>query len=164
MTETKWLSQEEQRAWRGFLLASRLVMDQLNRELHESHGLSLTDYAILVRLSEEPNRRLRMTDLAASSGLSKSRLSHQMSRLEARGLTTRAACPDDARGMNAELTNEGFDILSAASHIHVDGVRTHLLDLLTPEQVTGMGEWTERVVRHLDVEGRSGPLLPAAGF
>lgn len=164
MTETKWLTQDEQRAWRGFLLASRLVMDQLNRELHESHGLSLTDYAILVRLSEEPDRRLRMTDLAASSGLSKSRLSHQMSRLEARGLTSRSACQDDARGMNAELTQEGFDVLSAAAHIHVEGVRTHLLDLLTPEQVSGLGEWSERVVRHLDTEGRSGPLLPAAGF
>lgn len=164
MTETKWLSQEEQRAWRGFLLASRLVMDQLNRELHESHGLSLTDYAILVRLSEEDDRRLRMTDLAASSGLSKSRLSHQMSRLEARGLTTRAACEDDARGMNAELTEEGFQTLSAASHVHVQGVRTHLLDLLDDQHIAGLGQWTERVVRHLDVEGRSGPLLPAAGF
>ena len=164
MTETKWLSQDEQRAWRGFLLASRLVMDRLGRELSESHDLSLTDYGILVRLSEEGDRRLRMTDLAASSGLSKSRLSHQMNRLEARGLTSRSNCPDDARGTFAQLTEHGFEVLTQASHVHVDGVRAHLLDFLKPEQVAEMAMWSERIVRHLDNDGRSGPLLPASGF
>ena len=164
MSEPKWLSQEEQRAWRGFLLASRLVMDRLNRELSESHDLSLTDYGILVRLSEEPDRRLRMTDLAASSGLSKSRLSHQMNRLEARGLTGRSTCPDDARGTFAELTEYGFKVLGEAAHVHVSGVREHLLDLLTASQVAEMAQWSERIVRHLDNDGRSGPLLPASGM
>lgn len=164
MSDTKWLSQDEQRAWRGFLLASRLIMDQLGRELSASHDLSLTDYGILVRLSEEPNWRLRMTDLAASSGLSKSRLSHQMNRLEARGLTSRSVCPDDARGTFAELTQSGFEVLSEAAHVHVNGVRTHLLEFLTTEQISDMAQWSEKVVRHLDRDGRSGPLLPASGF
>lgn len=164
MSDTHWLSQDEQRAWRGFLLASRLVMDQLGRELSESHDLSLTDYGILVRLSEDPERRLRMTDLAASAGLSKSRLSHQMNRLEARGLTTRSTCTDDARGTFAELTDAGYDVLSQASHVHVAGVRRHLLDFLDAQQVADMGQWTEKIVRHLDRDGRSGPLLPASGF
>lgn len=164
MTETKWLNQDEQRAWRGFLLASRLVMDRLGRELSESHDLSLTDYGILVRLSEEPQRRLRMTDLAASAGLSKSRLSHQMNRLEARGLTGRSTCPDDARGTFAELTEYGFEVLAQASHVHVDGVREHLLNFLEPHQISEMALWSERIVRHLDNDGRSGPLLPASGF
>jgi len=164
MTDTRWLTQDEQRAWRGFLLASRLVMDQLNRELTDSHDLSLTDYGILVRLSEEPERRLRMTELAASSGLSKSRLSHQMNRLEARGLTGRSVCPDDARGTFAELTDRGFEVLSQAAHAHVSGVREHLLDFLDDGQIAEMAEWTERIVRHLDRDGRSGPLLPASGM
>lgn len=161
MSETAWLDPQEQHAWRGFLLASRLIMDQLNRELHDAHDLSLTDYAILVRLSEETPHQLRMTDLAASSGLSKSRLSHQMKRLEQRGLTTRASCPDDARGTLAELTDTGFKALQEASHTHVRGVREHLLDNFDPAQVREMSRWTENVVRHLDAEGRSGPLLPS---
>lgn len=164
MDETQWLSSDEQRAWRGFLLASRLVLDRLGRELTESHDLSLTDYGILVRLSEEPSRRLRMTDLAASSGLSKSRLSHQMNRLEARGLTERSVCPDDARGTFAQLTDRGYQLLSAASHVHVNGVREHLLAHLEPRQITDLAHWSERVVRHLDRDGRSGPLLPASGI
>lgn len=164
MGKTKWLTEDEQRAWRGFLLASRLVLDQLSRELSQSHDLSLTDYGILVRLSEEPERRLRMTELAASAGLSKSRLSHQMNRLEARGLTSRSTCPDDARGTFAELTDSGYDVLSQAAHVHVEGVRAHLLSFLRPDQVADMGKWTEQIVRHLDRDGRSGPLLPASGF
>lgn len=164
METTQWLSHDEQRAWRGFLLGSRLVMDQLNRELTEAHDLSLTDYGILVRLSEEPDRRLRMTDLAASSGLSKSRLSHQMNRLERRGLTARVHCSDDARGMFAELTDDGYTVLSEAAHTHVRGVREHLLAAIDPGKIGDVAEWTERVVRHLDVDGRSGPLLPAVGL
>lgn len=160
MSETHWLSPEEQFAWRGFLLASRLIMDQLNRELHEAHDLSLTDYAILVRLSEESDHRLRMTELAASSGLSKSRLSHQMKRLEQRGLTSRSTCPDDARGTNAELTEAGFQALEEASHTHVRGVREHLLSHFDQAQVAELARWTEDVVHHLDRDGRAGPLLP----
>lgn len=160
MTETKWLSSEEQLGWRGFLLASRLIMDQLNRELQDAHDLSLTDYAILVRLSEEGDHQLRMTELAASSGLSKSRLSHQMKRLEQRGLTARSVCPDDARGTNAELTKAGYKALQDASHSHVAGVREHLLDHFGPDQVRELARWTEEVVQHLDRDGRSGPLLP----
>lgn len=161
MSETQWLSESEQHGWRGFLLASRLVMDQLNRELQDSHDISLTDYGILVRLSEEPDRALRMTELAASSGLSKSRLSHQMRRLEQRGLTSRSVCPDDARGTLGTLTDLGFTTLKEASHPHVDGVRAHLLDYFDGEQIDELSRWTEQVVRHLDPEGRSGPLLPA---
>lgn len=158
--QTQWLTVTEQRAWRGFLLASRLVMDQLGRELQDADDLSLTDYGILVRLSEEPNRRLRMTELAASSGLSKSRLSHQMTRLEQRGLTVRENCPDDARGTLAVLTDDGHTALTAASHMHVMGVREHLLNNFEPEQVAELARWTEQVVRKLDSDGRSGPLLP----
>lgn len=161
VTETRWLSESEQHAWRGFLLASRLVTDQLNRELQDRDDLSLTDYGILVRLSEEPTRAMRMTELAASSGLSKSRLSHQMKRLEQRGLTSRSICPDDARGTLGTLTDLGFTTLQEASRMHVDAVRTHLLDYFDEDQVEELSRWTESVVRHLDAEGRSGPLLPS---
>ena len=121
----------------------------------------LTDYGILVRLSEEPNRALRMSELAAASGLSKSRLSHQIGRLEQRGLTERAGCPTDARGTLAVLTDHGMAVLQDAAHTHVDGVRQHLFEFLDPDQVDEMAHWTELVVRHLDTDGKSGPLLPA---
>lgn len=158
---TRWLDEREQLAWRGYLLASRLIMDRLNRELQDAHDLSLTDYGILVRLSEEPTRSLRMSELAAASGLSKSRLSHQIGRLEQRGLTERAGCPTDARGTLAVLTEHGMSVLDAASHTHVNGVREHLFDFLETEQVAEMAQWTEAIVRHLDADGKSGPLLPA---
>lgn len=161
MTVTNWLDHDEQRAWRGFLLASRLVMDQLNRELQDNSDMSLSDYGILVRLSEEPTRRLRMSELAGSSGLSKSRLSHQMKRMEARGLTSRSSCEDDARGTFAELTEAGMAALEAAAPAHARGVREHLLDHISPEDIAEVARWTERVVRHLDVDNKCGPVLPA---
>lgn len=160
MTDTPWLSVDEQLAWRGLLLASRLVQDQITRDLQDDADLALTDYGILVRLSEEPSRSLRMTELAASSGLSKSRLSHQVTRLELRGLISRESCPDDARGTLAVLTEKGYDVLGAASHQHVLSVRRNLLDHFDEAQVAELARWTKAVVAHVDRDGRSGPLLP----
>ncbi len=149
MDAARWLNAEEMRAWRGYLGLGRLLDDQLNRELNEGSGLTLADYEILVRLSEAPHRRLRMTELARAAMISKSRLSHQMTRMENRGLARREGCPTDRRGAFAVLTDAGYAALVAAAPGHVASVRRHLFDELTPEQVQVLGDLSEAVISGL---------------
>jgi DNA-binding MarR family transcriptional regulator len=132
---TRWLSPDEQRAWRAFLDASRLLFECLDRSLERDADLSSADYEILVQLSEAPERRLRMKDLAQGTTFSRSRLSHAMSRLEHSGWVRREACPSDRRGTVAVLTDDGFSVLEAAAPGHVTAVRRWLFDGLTGAQV-----------------------------
>src|SRR3954471_19504148 len=148
--EPRWLDAEEQQAWRAWLFSSMLLQDRLDRELTHETGISHAYYEILVQLSEAPGRMLRMSQLAERSLSSRSRLSHAVSRLEERGWVRRQVCPDDGRGQLAVLTDEGFAALEAAAPIHVEGVRTHLFDQLTPERVQQMRDVGEAVLRHLD--------------
>jgi DNA-binding MarR family transcriptional regulator len=147
--QPRWLDAEEQKAWRAWLFSSLLLQDRLDRELMHATGISHAYYEILVQLSEAPDRMLRMSQLADRSFSSRSRLSHAVSRLEERGWVRRQVCPDDGRGQLAVLTDEGFAALEAAAPIHVEGVRTHLFDLLTPEQQATMREIGETLIRHL---------------
>ncbi len=152
MDEPRWLSAQEMRAWRGYLGLVRLLDDRLNRDLQGESGLTLADYEILVRLSEAPQRRLRMTELAQGAMISKSRLSHQMTRLEERGLARREGCPTDRRGAFAVLSDAGFDVLAAAAPGHVASVRRHLFDRLTSEQVEALGKLSDAVIAGLGRE------------
>jgi len=154
MDEPRWLSAQEMRAWRGYLGLVRLLDDRLNRDLQEESGLTLADYEILVRLSEAPQRRLRMTELAQGAMISKSRLSHQMTRLEDRGLARREVCPTDRRGAFAVLSDAGFDVLAAAAPGHVASVRHHLFDRLTSEQVEALGKLSDAVIAGLGRDAR----------
>ena len=131
---TRWLSDEEQQVWRAFLGANKLVFEQLDRELQRDSGIPHAYYEILVRLSEAPERALRMSALADRSQSSRSRLSHAVSRLEENGWVVRRSCADDKRGQVAHLTDEGFAALAAAAPGHVESVRKHVFDPLTPEQ------------------------------
>jgi DNA-binding MarR family transcriptional regulator len=140
MPEPRWLSAEEQRVWRGYLTATRLLASALDRELQRDSGIPHTYYEILVRLSEAPDRVMRMSDLAEASDSSRSRLSHAVARLEETGWVRRQTCPTDRRGSFAVLTDAGFDVLVAAAPGHVESVRQHLFDPLTPEQVATLGE------------------------
>ena len=146
---TRWLDPDEQRTWRAFLTASRGLMETLDRELQHDAGMPHAYYEILVRLSEAPDRRLRMSDLAQVSGSSRSRLSHAVSRLEAAGWVRREDCPTDRRGQVALLTDEGFATLAAAAPGHVEGVRRHLFDALSPAQVDQLRRISEALVDHL---------------
>jgi DNA-binding MarR family transcriptional regulator len=150
MTEPRWLDEQEMRAWRGLLGTSRLLFEQVNRELSRRSGLSGADYEVLVQLSEVPDRRLRMSELAAQSLSSKSRLSHQVSRMERQGWVRREECPTDRRGAFAVLTDKGFEILAEAAKGHVEDVRRHLFDHLTPEQVQTLGEITGTLNAYLE--------------
>ena len=146
---TRWLDVEQQRHWRAYIAATTLLQERLSRELQAAHGLTMADYEILVRLSESPGRSLRMSLLADHTLASRSRLSHQVDRLEKAGLVVREACESDRRGANAVLTEHGWEVLVAAAPTHVGGVREHLVDQLTPEQFAALGEACAKVVDHL---------------
>ncbi|SNS56088.1 transcriptional regulator, MarR family [Geodermatophilus saharensis] len=148
--ETRWLDAEEQRAWRAWLYSTQLLQDRLDRELTRATGIPHTYYEILVQLSETPGRQMRMSELADRCLSSRSRLSHAVSRLEERGWVRRQECPEDGRGLLAVLTDEGFAALEAAAPVHVEGVRTHLFDQLSPQQVAAMRDIGETLLRHLD--------------
>jgi DNA-binding MarR family transcriptional regulator len=145
----RWLDADEQKAWRAWLYSAQLLMDRLDRELTHETGISHAYYEILVALSETPGRKLRMSELADRCLSSRSRLSHAVSRLEERGWVGRELCPDDGRGQLAVLTDNGFAALQAAAPIHVESVRTHLFDQLSPEQVAAMRDLGETLLRHL---------------
>src|SRR3954452_778559 len=140
MAEPRWLSEDEQCVWRAFLGAMRLLTDQLDRELQRDADMPHTYYEILVALSEAPGRTLRMNQLADVCQSSRSRLSHAVSRLEEEGWVRREACPTDKRGALAVMTEAGFAAIESAAPGHVAGVRRHVFDVLTPEQVRQLGE------------------------
>lgn len=149
-TEPRWLDPAEARAWRAYVIGSELLRQQLNRELQDRHHLALADYEVLVRLSESPGGRMRMSHLAGQVASSKSRLSHQIARMEKSGLVTRDNCPDDARGVIAEITPRGLATLRLAAPVHVEGVRDHLIDLMTEDEQAVVAGIFERVIAHLD--------------
>lgn len=132
--EVRWLTQSEQDSWRAHVRLALLLTRQLDREL-QAFDLSVNDYEILVELSEASGYRLRMTELADATAQSRSRLSHQITRMDARGLVRRDACEGDKRGMFAVLTAKGLETIEKAAPAHVESVRRHYLDWLTPEQL-----------------------------
>ncbi|TCO64454.1 MarR family winged helix-turn-helix transcriptional regulator [Actinocrispum wychmicini] len=148
--EPRWLTDAEQRSWRAYVIGTERLRQRLTTELQDTHNLPLADYEVLVRLSEQENHQMRMTQLADEVAQSKSRLSHQISRLEQAGLVRRTCCPNDARGILAELTDQGLTHLHQAAPTHVDGVRRHLIDLVTDEERTVLATIFERVQQHLD--------------
>lgn len=143
---TRWLDEQEQQTWRAYLQATQMLAVELERQLQRDSGLPHAYYEILVRLSEAPDRTLRMNELAEASQYSRSRLSHAAARLEAAGWIQRLECPTDRRGQLATLTDRGFAVLEAAAPGHVEMVRTLLFDPLTPEQVKQLRAISEAVV------------------
>ena len=154
--DVRWLSTAEQQSWRAHLEATQLLFDALDRQLQRDAGLSHADYEILVRLSEAPGRQLRMSVLAESTLFSRSRLSHAVARLERAGWVRRESCADDGRGTVAVLTDAGCDVLVAAAPGHVRAVREHLIDRLTPTQVSQLRELSDVVREGLAGQGTDG--------
>ncbi|MGH8836198.1 MAG: MarR family winged helix-turn-helix transcriptional regulator [Actinomycetes bacterium] len=149
MSGVQWLSDQEQRHWRAYLEVTTRLFDRVNRDLQESHNLSLADYESLARLAEAPGRRLRMTTLAEHTHSSKSRLSHAVTRLERSGLVRRVNCPTDKRGWFAELTELGQRRLEQAAPDHVRSVRDNLVDVLTGAEFTAVGSAMLKLSKHL---------------
>lgn len=148
-TEIRWLDQEQQRSWRAFLVGTTLLMDRLDRDLRVHHNLSMPEYEILVRLSEAPERRLRMAVLADSVSHSRSRVTHTIARLEKAGLVERSACVSDGRGVEAVLTDQGLAALEAAAPTHVAGVRQFMVDLAGDDDFAAVGRVFNMVTDNL---------------
>ena len=146
--QTRWLSADEQQAWRATVHLSQLLMRQLDRDLN-AHGLNAHDYEILVELSEAPDHRLRMTELADATSQSRSRLSHQISRMEKRGLVRRDDCEGDKRGTFAVLTAEGMAAIERVAPDHVENVRRHFIDRLSPRQLEEIKDAFGPIVEYL---------------
>ncbi|WP_147572746.1 MarR family winged helix-turn-helix transcriptional regulator [Cellulomonas massiliensis] len=138
--DVRWLSTDEQASWRSFRDGVIRLFDAIARDLEVDAGLSPHEYEVLVRLSEADGRTLRMSQLADDLAHSRSRLTHTVRRMEERGLVERRACSSDARGVNAFLTEQGWQTLVAAAPGHVRSVRAHLVDVLTPEQLRQLGD------------------------
>jgi DNA-binding MarR family transcriptional regulator len=147
----RWLTPEEQRAWRTHLDVSRLLAYQLERDL-QPFGLTMNDYEILVNLSESDERRMRMSDLAAATLQSKSRLSHQITRMETAGLVRRENCESDRRGLYAVLTEHGWETMRKVAPHHVSSVRRHFIDLLSSGDLEALHGALGPVARHLRTE------------
>jgi DNA-binding MarR family transcriptional regulator len=144
-----WLDAEQQVHWRAFRGGTALLLAALEHDLAVRTGLSSHEYEVLVRLSEAPDRTMRMSELADGVAHSRSRLTHTIRRMEERGLVGRAPCASDARGVNCTMTEAGWRVLVDAAPIHVQSVRDHLVDVLTPEQFAALGDAMDVVRTHL---------------
>ncbi len=145
----RWLSEAEQRTWRSFGRAARLLFAQLDRDLSRDAGMAAGVYEILVVLSESSGRALRMSELAEATLSSPSRISHAVERLVDLGWVERTTCPSDRRGWLAVLTDSGYDALAAAAPRHVEHIRTHLFDGLSNADVSDLGRIAEQVLARL---------------
>jgi DNA-binding MarR family transcriptional regulator len=147
--EPRWLTEEQQHIWRAYLNGVARINDRLDAELRP-FDLDLGEYEILVHLSESPGHTLRMSDLAERVRQSRSRLTHTISRMEAKNLVARMACPSDRRGVNARMTPHGYDLLVKAAPCHVESVRRVLVDRVEPDDFAALGRVMEAVTRVTD--------------
>ena len=153
MTETRWLDADEQRAWRRYLRMQAELTARLARQLLTESDLSLADFEVLVNLTDVPEGRMRVTELAKLLQWEKSRLSHHFSRMEKRGLVVRENCPSDARGAFVVLTPEGRVTIEAAAPGHVETVRRLMFDGLTAAQVEALGTIADVVLDRIERDG-----------
>lgn len=140
-----WLDDDQQDTWRSFLAAIAVVDDSLDAALRP-FGLDLGEYEILVKLSEASGRQLRMSELALAVRQSRSRLTHTVARMERSGLIVRTSCPDDRRGVIAQLTDEGFALLAKAAPTHVESVRTCFVNAIDPADYAALGRAMKAVL------------------
>ncbi|WP_433290030.1 MarR family winged helix-turn-helix transcriptional regulator [Pseudonocardia sp. CA-142604] len=157
--EERWLTPDELQTWLSYVATTTLLEAALDRQLQREASMSHAYYQILAMLSDSPRRTLRMSDLAAVTQSSQSRLSHAVARLEGNGWIRRVPCLDDRRSTLAQLTDDGFAALAEAAPGHVRTVRELMFDRLTPEQVSQLREICTVVLGGLTVEHRGKALL-----
>lgn len=146
--EIRWLDGAEQQHWRAYLRGSRLLERALAEDL-APHRVQFTEYELLSMLSESPGQRTRMSRLASDIIQSRSRVTHTAARLEKRGWVERCRATNDGRGVEISLTDAGREALAELSSVHVDSVRRHLLDTITPQQFAALGEAMTVIRTHL---------------
>ena len=145
----RWLTEEQQRAWRGLLQMTSQLNARMNRQLLQEYGVSLADYEVLVVLSEIPGGRCRVFEIADALAWEQSRVSHQLARMQRRGLIARQDCASDARGAFAVITAAGRAVIERAAPAHVETVRRLVFDDLTPDQLATLTELTDGVLDRL---------------
>jgi len=149
-TDVRWLDATQQRAWRGFLDLHARLSAKLNRDLQQTSGLTLSDYDVLVHLTDVPEGRLRAFELGDGLQWDKSRVSKQVARLAARGLVAREECETDRRGAYVVLTPAGRAAIEAAAPAHVELVHRLIFDTLTPGQTREWATITAALLRRLE--------------
>ena len=147
-TTPRWLNAAEMKAWRRYIIASRRLLEALDLDL-ASHELSMADYEVLAQLSDAPERKMRMSELADVAMLSRSRLSHRIKVMEKAGWVKREACPEDKRGFFAVMTGKGWKAIVGAAPDHVESVRPRCVDHLTKDDQRVLSEIFERVTQSL---------------
>ncbi len=160
MDEVRWLDEREAAAWRGLQFMHLQLTARLARELADDSELSYPDYEVLVTLTAQPAGRLRAFELGRALGWEKSRLSHHVSRMVARGLVARETCPSDQRGAFVVVTAQGRAAITAAAPGHVAAVRRYVIDRLTPAQLDTLASVADTVLAALADD--DAPATPAA--
>jgi DNA-binding MarR family transcriptional regulator len=146
----RWLDTREQAAWRAYLEMNAKLAARLNKEMQDASRISISDFSVLVRLSEHAEGRMRVLELARALAWEKSRLSHQLTRMQQRGLIERSSCNEDRRGAFVVLTEHGRSTVEAAAPRHVDSVRRYLFDELTDDQVDALTSLARAVVDRIE--------------
>ena len=157
----RWLDPREARAWRALQMMQMRLDGELARQLAQESGLSYQDYTVLVALTDSPEGRMRAFELGALLGWEKSRLSHHVQRMAARGLVKKEKCASDRRGSFVSVTAAGRKEIEAAAPGHVEAVRALFVDLLTGEQLDAIADVAETVLAAFD-ESESGAPTPAS--
>lgn len=154
MSETRWLSDDEQRMWRRYRDVNQLLDLAIERQLQRDASMSQSDYSVLVSLSEADGRGLRARDLGSVLGWDRSRVSHQVRRMEGRGLVAKGECAEDGRGTIVTLTEEGAEAISRVAPKHVEKVRELFVDVVTEDEISALTDIYERVASRIgEVDG-----------
>jgi len=157
MEEVHWLDDREERAWRSFLHMHQRLTARMSHDLAATSDLSSADYMVLAEVTNQPERRMRVLDLARQIGWEKSRLSHHVNRMVERGLVTKEKCPEDRRAAYVAVSEKGLREIAAAAPGHVATVRRYFVDRLTVDQIDSLVEVAATVLDALD---RAEPGLP----
>jgi DNA-binding MarR family transcriptional regulator len=149
MATPRWLDDRQAHVWRSYLSLNQELFGALEYELQRDAGLSGADYTVLVPLSEAPNGVMRARELCTEIGWDRSRLSHQLSRMDKRGLVTREECVEDGRGLMVRLTDAGRAAIEGAAPDHADATRRYFFDLLSDEELGTLAAVFDRLIDNL---------------
>ena len=158
-SQVRWLTAEEERVWRRWLTLNARLAAALHRELQDDAGLSMSDFEVLVHLTDNPEGRVRVTDLARLLQWERSRVSHHVTRMERRRLVQRVECAEDGRGAFVEITPQGRAAIEQAAPGHVNAVRRLVFDALSPEEIDAFATVIEKALAQLDNQPGKPPLI-----
>jgi len=161
-SDVRWLTAEEERLWRRWLTLNARLAATLHRELQDDAGLSMPDFEVLVHLTDSPEGRVRVTDLARLLQWERSRVSHHVTRMERRRLVQRVECAEDGRGAFIVITPQGRAAIEQAAPDHVTTVRRLVFDALSPEEVDALAAIIDKALAQLDNQAGPPPNAESA--